>query len=54
MAIHGMRVVEEVVGEIKARTGCRALGLVTSGEYPACKKALLTDNGEKVMAMAVG
>lgn len=46
--------VEEAVGEVKNRTGGRALDLVTSDEYPAYKTALLNAYGEEVMTTATG
>ncbi len=46
--------VEEVVGEVKGRTGGRVLDLVTSDEYPAYETALLNAYGEEVTTTATG
>ncbi len=46
--------VEEVVGEVKARTGGRVLDLVTSDEYPAYETALLNAYGEEVTTTSTG
>jgi hypothetical protein len=46
--------VEEVVGEVKDRTGGRVLALVTSDEYPAYETALLNAYGEEVTTTATG
>jgi hypothetical protein len=46
--------VEEVVGEVKARTGGRVLDLVTSDAYPAYETALLNAYGEEVTTTATG
>ena len=44
----------EVVGEVKDRTGGRALELVTSDDYPAYETALLDAYGEEVATTATG
>jgi IS1 family transposase len=46
--------VEEVVGEVKGRTGGRVLDLVTSDNYPAYETALLNAYGEEVATTATG
>jgi hypothetical protein len=46
--------VEEVVGEVKQRTGGRVLDLATSDEYPAYETALLNAYGEGVGTTASG
>jgi IS1 family transposase len=46
--------VEEVVGEVKDRTGGRVLGLVTSDDYPAYETALLEAYGQQVTTTATG
>lgn len=46
--------VEEVVGEVKKRTGGRILDLATSDEYPAYRTALLNAYGEEVTMTATG
>jgi IS1 family transposase len=46
--------VEELIGEVKGRTGDRVLGLVTSDEYPAYETALLNAYGEEVATTAAG
>src|ERR1700712_4932738 len=46
--------VEEVGGEVKARTGGRVLDLVTSDEYPAYETALLEAYGQEVATTATG
>jgi hypothetical protein len=46
--------VEELVGQVKGRTGGRVLGLVTSDEYPAYETALLNAYGEEVETTAPG
>ena len=46
--------VEELVGQVKGRTGGRVLGLVTSDEYPAYETALLNAYGEEVTTTATG
>jgi IS1 family transposase len=46
--------VEEVVGEVKDRTGGRVLELVTSDNYPAYETALLDAYGEEVTTTATG
>jgi hypothetical protein len=46
--------VEQVVGEVKNRTGGRVLDLVTSDEYPAYRTALLNAYGEEVATTATG
>lgn len=46
--------VEEVVGEVKDRTGGRVLGLVTSDDYPAYETALLEAYGQEVTTTATG
>jgi len=46
--------VAEVVGEVKDRTGGRALELVTSDDYPAYETALLDAYGEEVATTATG
>jgi len=45
---------EEVVGEVKDRTGGRVLDLATSDEYPAYRTALLNAYGEEVTTTATG
>ena len=45
---------EEVVGEVKDRTGGRVLDLATSDEYPAYRTALLNAYGEEVKTTATG
>jgi IS1 family transposase len=46
--------VEEVVGEVKDRTGGRVLGLVTSDDYPAYETALLEAYGQEVATTVTG
>jgi hypothetical protein len=46
--------VEEVVGEVKDRTGGRVLDLVTSDDYPAYETALLEAYGQEVTTMPTG
>ena len=46
--------VEEVVGEVKDRTGGRVLELVTSDDYPAYETALLEAYGREVATTATG
>ena len=46
--------VEEVVREVKDRTGSRVLGLVTSDDYPAYETALLEAYGQGVTTTATG
>jgi len=46
--------VEEVVGQVKDRTGGRVLDLATSDEYPAYKTALLNAYGVEVTTTATG
>ena len=46
--------VEEVVGEVKDRTGGRVLDLVTSDDYPAYETALLDAYGQEVTTTATG
>src|ERR1700675_701015 len=46
--------VEEVVGEVKERTGGRVLALATSDDYPAYETALLNAYGEEVETTATG
>lgn len=46
--------VEQVVDEVKDRTGGRALDLVTSDEYSAYRTALLNAYGEEVTTTATG
>ena len=46
--------VEELIGEVKGRTGGRVLGLVTSDEYPAYETALLNAHGQEVATTATG
>jgi IS1 family transposase len=46
--------VEEVVGEVKVRTGGRVLELVTSDDYPAYETALLNAYGQEVTTTATG
>jgi hypothetical protein len=46
--------VEEVVGEVKERTGGRVLDLATSDDYPAYETALLNAYGEEVTTTATG
>jgi hypothetical protein len=46
--------VEEVVNEVKDRTGGRVLDLATSDNYPAYETALLNGYGEEVTTTATG
>ena len=46
--------VEEVVAEVKARTGGRVLDLVTSDDYPAYETALLEAYGQEVTTTLTG
>ena len=46
--------VEEVVGEVKDRTGGRVLDLATSDDYPAYETALLNAYGQEVTTTAAG
>jgi IS1 family transposase len=46
--------VEEVVGEVKQRTGGRVLDLATSDDYPAYETALLHAYGREVTTTATG
>src|SRR3954449_7752326 len=46
--------VEELVGEVKGRTGGRVLDLVTSDDYPAYETALLEAYGQEVATTATG
>jgi hypothetical protein len=46
--------VEEVVGEVKDRTGGRVLDLATSDDYPAYETALLNAYGREVATTAAG
>lgn len=46
--------VEEVVGQVKDRTGGRVLDLVTSDDYPAYETALLNAYGQEVATTAAG
>jgi IS1 family transposase len=46
--------VEEVVGEVRQRTGGRVLELVTSDDYPAYETALLDAYGQEVTTTATG
>ena len=46
--------VEEVVGEVKDRTGGRVLDLATSDDYPAYETALLNAYGQEVTTTATG
>ncbi len=46
--------VEEVVGEVKSRTGGRVLDLVTSDDYPVYETALLDAYGQEVATTATG
>ena len=46
--------VEEVVGEVRRRTGGRVLDLVTSDDYPAYETALLEAYGQEVVTTAAG
>jgi IS1 family transposase len=46
--------VEEVVGEVKQRTGGRVLDLATSDDYPAYETALLNAYGQEVATTATG
>ena len=50
----GAEAVEEVVGEVKGRTGGRVLELVTSDDYPAYETALLEAYGQAVTTTATG
>jgi hypothetical protein len=46
--------IEEVVGEVKDRTGGRVLDLVTSDDDPAYETALLEAYGQEVTTTATG
>jgi IS1 family transposase len=46
--------VEEVVGEVKERTGGRVLDLATSDDYPVYETALLDAYGQEVTTTATG
>jgi hypothetical protein len=46
--------VEEVVGELKDRTGGRVLGLATSDDYPVYETALMNAYGEGVATTPTG
>jgi IS1 family transposase len=46
--------VEELIGEVKDRTGGEVLDLVTSDEYPAYQTALLNAYGEEVETTPTG
>ena len=46
--------VEEVVGEVKERTGGRVLDLATSDDYPAYETALLNAYGQEVRTTSTG
>ena len=46
--------VEEVVGEVKQRTGGHVLDLATSDDYPAYESALLNAYGQEVTTTATG
>src|SRR3954453_9260641 len=46
--------VEEVVGEVKDRTGGRVLDLATSDDYPAYEAALLNAYGQEVTTTPTG
>jgi IS1 family transposase len=46
--------VEELIGEVKDRTGGEVLDLVTSDEYPAYRTALLNAYGEEVETTPTG
>src|SRR4051794_15639573 len=46
--------VEEVVGEVKQRTGGRVLDLATSDDYPAYETALLDAYGQEVTVTPTG
>ena len=46
--------VEEVVGEVRQRTGGRALELATSDDYPVYETALLNAYGQEVTTTATG
>ena len=46
--------VEEVVGEVKERTGGRVLDLATSDDYPAYETALLNAYGQEATTTATG
>ena len=50
----GAEAVEEVVGEVKGRTGGRVLALVASDDYPAYETALLEAYGSEVTTTAQG
>jgi uncharacterized membrane protein len=50
----GAEAVEEVVGEVKGRTGGRALDPVTSDDYPAYETALRGAYGQEVATTATG
>src|SRR3954453_568012 len=53
-AARDVEAVEEVVGEVKERTGGRVLDLVTSDDYPAYETALLEAYGQEVATTATG
>jgi hypothetical protein len=46
--------VEEVVAEVRARTGGRVLDLVTSDDYPAYETALLAAYGQEITTTPTG
>ena len=46
--------VEEVVGEVKERTGGRVLDLATSDDYPTYETALLNAYGQEVTTTTTG
>jgi hypothetical protein len=46
--------VEEVIGEVKSRTGGRVFDRATSDEYPAYETTLLNADGEEVATTATG
>jgi IS1 family transposase len=46
--------VEEVVAEVKQRTGGRVMDLMTSDDYPAYETAILQSYGQEVMTTATG
>lgn len=50
----GAESVEEVVGEVKDRTGGRVLDLATSDNYPAYETALVNAYGQEVATTATG
>src|SRR3954453_5436881 len=53
-AARDVEAVEEVVGEVKERTGGRSLDLATSDDYPAYETALLNAYGQEGTTTATG